>query len=102
MSRLWVGRLEHSAAGAVSLEDRLRDPDNDRQPFLDRGGHADGHLRRGVAISRTDATPALELPAAAPLVAHQLVDHSGWNAGVFQLLDRVQEVSGLGPSQSSD
>jgi transposase len=39
------------AAGAVRLHD----------PLLERGGHATGHLRRGVAIARTDATPALEL-----------------------------------------
>ena len=37
-----------------------------------------------MAIPRTDVTPALELPAAAPLVAHQLVDHASGNAGVFQ------------------
>jgi hypothetical protein len=77
-------RLEHAAAGVVQLEDRLGALDHDDQPFLDRGGHADGHLRGGVAIARTDATPALQLPVAAPLVAHQLVDHPSGNAGVFQ------------------
>ena len=31
-----------------------------------------------------DATSCLEfLAAATPLMAHQLVDHSSWNAGVF-------------------
>jgi hypothetical protein len=37
-----------------------------------------------VAIARTDATPALELAAAAPLVAHQFVDHPSGDAGDFQ------------------
>ena len=37
-----------------------------------------------MAIARTDATPGIELAAAAPLVAHQLVDHPRGDAGVFQ------------------
>jgi hypothetical protein len=80
-----VGRwLEHAAGGVVCLDDRLGDLDHHRQPSLDGCGDADGHLRRGVAIARTDATPALELAAAAPLVAHQLIDHPSGNAGVLQ------------------
>jgi hypothetical protein len=76
--------LEHLAAGAVQLEDRFRHLDHDLEPLLDRGGNADGHLRCGVAIARTDATSALEVAAAAPLMAHQLVDHPRGDAGVFK------------------
>jgi hypothetical protein len=74
-------RLEHPAAGAVQFEDRLRDLDHDHEPFLDRGGNANGHLRRGVAVPRTNAAPALELPAAAPLVAQQLRRSLTWDHG---------------------
>jgi hypothetical protein len=37
-----------------------------------------------VPIAGTDATSAIELAATAPLVAHQLVDYPGWNAGVLE------------------
>ena len=75
--------LEHAAAGAVGLEGRFRHLDHDLEPLLDRVGDADGHLRGGMAIPRTDATPSFEVAAAAPLVAHQLVDHPRGDAGVL-------------------
>jgi hypothetical protein len=74
----------HPAAGAVQLQDCLHDLDHDHDPFLDRGGHADGHLRGGVAVPCTDAAPAIEFPVAAALVPHEFVDHPSRDAGVLQ------------------
>jgi len=51
------------------VEGGLGRREDDDQALLDRGDHAGGHLRGGVAIACTDATPAIELPATAPLVA---------------------------------
>ena len=82
MCRSWL--LEHPDPTWVGLADLLSHVESDHQPGLERLGHPGGHLWGGVAVAGADAAAALEFPVAAALVAHQLVDHPGRDAGVFQ------------------
>jgi hypothetical protein len=88
----------------------LSDADDNHQATLD--GHDDpgGHLRGGVAVVGTHGAAQVLGAAGAGLVAHELIDHPGRDAGVLQPgreavpevmgaaeIDRVQErVSGRG------
>jgi hypothetical protein len=57
--------------------------------------YAAGHLWSGMAVASTDPAGTIQLPAVAALVAHQLVDHPGGNASVFQPgLERVPQIVG--------
>src|SRR6266536_2872847 len=54
-----------------------------------------GHLRSGMAVASTDPAATIQLSALAALMAHQLVDHPGGNAGVFQPgRERVPQIVG--------
>jgi hypothetical protein len=57
------------------------------QPLLDRCHYAGVHLRGRPAVACTDqaAVAGVCSPAVSPAgVAHQLIDHPGWDAGVLQ------------------
>ena len=67
----------------MTLNRQLRYSEHDRQPLLDGVNDPSGHLRGGVPIVGADRAPA-KAAAAAGLVAHQLVNHPGRDAGVLQ------------------
>jgi hypothetical protein len=67
----------------MTLNPQLRYPEHDRQPLLDGVDDPGGHLRGGVPVVGADRAPA-KAAAAAGVVAHQLVDHAGRDAGVLQ------------------
>jgi len=56
--------------------------EDDRKALLERGDYAGEHLWGRFAVDPT--YPAAVLGAPATGVAHQLIDHSGGDAGVFQ------------------
>ena len=64
--------------------DRFRDMERERQPGVERLDDPGGHLRGGVSVAGTDAAATLQLPTAAALVTHQLIDHPGRDAFVLQ------------------
>ena len=64
--------------------DRFRDTESERQPCVERLEDSDGHLWGGVPVAGADAAATLELPAAAALVTHKLIDHPGRDAGVLE------------------
>jgi hypothetical protein len=68
----------------VTLNRQLRYFKHDRQPLLDDLNDAAGHFRGGVPVVGADRAPAEVAAAAAGLVAHQLVNHPGRDAGVLQ------------------
>jgi hypothetical protein len=68
----------------VGLQGLLRGGDHDRQPRLNRRGDPGGHLRGGVAVMGAHGAAELVGAATGGLVAHQLVDHPGRDAGVLQ------------------
>jgi hypothetical protein len=84
----------------------LCDFERDRQPLLDCGHHALLHLRRRPPVAEADnaaSRPALSPAAATPGVAHQLVDHSGRDAGVLQPgRERVPQVVGTAQLEAGD
>jgi hypothetical protein len=63
--------------------DRFRDLERDGQSDVDRLDDPGGHLRGGVPVAGADAAATLQLPAAAALVPHQLIDHPGRDAFVL-------------------
>jgi hypothetical protein len=67
----------------VTLNRQLCYSEHDRQSLLNGLNHPAGHLRGGVPVVGADRAPA-EAAAAAGLVAHQLVNHPGGDAGVLQ------------------
>jgi hypothetical protein len=64
--------------------DRFRDLEGERQPCVERLDDSGGHLWGGVSVAGADAATTLELPAAAALVTHELIDHPSRDAGIFQ------------------
>jgi hypothetical protein len=96
--------------GWLGLHHLVSDADDNRQAILD--GHDDpgGHLWGGVAVVGTHGAAQVLGAAGAGLVAHQLIDHPGPDAGGLQPgregvaevmgvaeIDRVQQrVSGRG------
>jgi hypothetical protein len=68
----------------VTLNRQLPSFEHDRQPLLNGVNGPGGHLRGGVPVVGADRAPAEVAAAAAGLVAHQLVDHPGRDAGVLQ------------------
>jgi len=68
----------------VTLNRQLGYFEHDRQSLLDGLNHPAGHLRGGVPVVGADRAPAQVAAAAAGLVAHQLVNHPGGDAGVLQ------------------
>jgi hypothetical protein len=64
--------------------DRFRDLERDGQSDVDRLDDPGGHLWGGVPVAGADAAATLQLPAAAALVPHQLIDHPGQDAFVLQ------------------
>ena len=67
----------------MTLNPQLRYSEHDHQSFLDGLNDPSGHLRGGVPVMSADRAPA-KAAAAAGVVAHQLVDHAGRDAGVLQ------------------
>jgi hypothetical protein len=68
----------------VTLNHQLRYSEHDRQPLLDGIDDPGGHLRGGVPVVSADRAPAKVAATAAGLVAHQVVNHPGGDAGVLQ------------------
>jgi len=64
--------------------DRFRDMERERQPGVERLDDSGGHLWGGVPVAGADAAATLELPAAAALVTHELIDHPGRDAVVLE------------------
>jgi hypothetical protein len=56
----------------------------DRQPFLDRIDYPDRHLWSGVPVAGADPAAAVQLPVAASLMPHQLIDHPRGDATILQ------------------
>jgi hypothetical protein len=63
--------------------DRFRDLEGERQPDVERLDDSGGHLGGGVPVAGADAAATLQLPAAAALVPHELIDDPGRDAFVF-------------------
>jgi hypothetical protein len=57
---------------------------HDHETLVDRFNHTGGHGVGGVPVAGTDPAAAVQLAAAAALVAYQLVNHAGRDAGVLQ------------------
>ena len=64
--------------------DRFRDLESERQPSVERLDDSGGHLWGGVPVAGADAAATLQLPTAAALVTHELIDHPGRDAIVLQ------------------
>ena len=67
----------------MTLNRQLRYFEHDRKPLLDGVDDPGGHLWGGVSVVSADRAPT-EVAAAAGMVAHQLANHSGGDAGVLQ------------------
>jgi hypothetical protein len=67
----------------VTLNRPLRDSERNCQSLLDGVDDPGGHLWGGVPVVGADRAAA-EVAAAAGLVAHELVNHPGGDAGVLQ------------------
>jgi hypothetical protein len=92
------GCLEHTPGSLPVGWCVLGHLEHDRQPCLDRVDHPGGHVGGGVPVAGADPAAAVQLAAAAALVAHQLVNHAGGDAGVLQPgREGVAEV--MGPAQ---
>jgi hypothetical protein len=68
----------------VTLNRQLPYSEHDRQSLLDGLNGPGSHFRGGMPVVGADRAPAEVAAAAAGLVAHQLVDHPGRDAGVLQ------------------
>jgi hypothetical protein len=68
----------------VGLEGLLSDLQHHREPLLDRGGDAAGHLGGGVPVEGPHGAAALLAAATGRLMTHQLVDDPGRDASVLQ------------------
>ena len=68
----------------MTLNRQLGDSEHDRQSLLDGLNGSGGHLRGGVPVVGADRASEEVAAAAAGLVAHQLVNHPGRDAGVLQ------------------
>ena len=66
------------------LKGLLGHSEHDRQPPVDGVDYAHGHLRSGVPVVSAHGTALVLAGAAGGLVAHQLVDDPGRDAGVLQ------------------
>jgi len=66
------------------IEGSLRRRQHDDQAILDRGHDPGGHLRGGMPVVSPDGAGLMPSGPSAGLVAHQLVDHPGRDAGVLQ------------------
>ena len=62
----------------------MRDLEDKRQPEVDRLDDPGRHLLGGVPVAGADAAATVQLPAAAALVAHQLINHPGRDPFILQ------------------
>jgi hypothetical protein len=67
----------------VGSDGGLGDLEDDCQPRFYGLDHSAGYLWGGVPVAGAYAAAAVQLSVATTLVAHQLIDHPGGNAGVF-------------------
>jgi hypothetical protein len=74
----------HSTSPVLLVEGGLRRRQDDHQAFLDRGDDPGGRFRGGVAVMGPDGAGLMQAGPPAGLVAHQLVDDPGRDAGVLQ------------------
>ena len=80
-----LASLEHPISPVeFGWGDRLGDLEGEGQPLVERLDDSGGHLRGGVPVAGADAAATLQLPVAAALVTHQLIDHPGGDALVLQ------------------
>ena len=83
------------ASPGLLIEDGFRGRQDDHQALLDRGYDAGGHLWGGVAVVGAHGAAQVLGAAGAGLMAHQLIDHPGRDAGVLQPgRERVAKVVG--------
>ena len=68
----------------MTLNRQLGYFEHDGQSLLGGRNDSGGHLRGGVPIVSAHGAAVLLAAAAAGLVAHQLVNHPGGDAGVLQ------------------
>jgi hypothetical protein len=60
-----------------------------RKTLVDRFDDSDRHGVGGMAIAGADPAAALQRAVAAALVAHELVDHPGRDAGASSQVEKV-------------
>ena len=70
--------------GWLGLHHVLSHADDNHQAILDRHDDPGGHLRGGVAVMGTHSAAQVLGAAGAGLMAHQLIDYPGREAGVLQ------------------
>ena len=61
----------------------MRDLEDERQPEVDRLDDPGSHLWGGAPIAGADAAATVQLPPAAALVTHELIDHPGRDAFIL-------------------
>jgi hypothetical protein len=73
----------------LALDNFLSHVKHDHETLVDRFNHTGGHGVGGVPVAGTDPAAAVQLAAAAALVAYQLVNHTGRDAGSSSQVEKV-------------